>query len=764
MRFLLVHDGPLSDGYRAWLYGEIQKLGIQSADCEELNLIEEKPTKSGLVPTIMQIKANQKNFYEKLAESSARVLIPFGPHAARAVLGRKDGIESLRGYVFSRDDLGQVTYKEKKEEGVYKSGAKKGTSKLVNVTITATPALPENAIVIPTYSVAYIITKRRKPFFAFVQDIRRAKTAADGGLILDDSVFDARRAFSTEPIQGWIPKGSRFAFDIEVAAILGGYSREPRSFAGFSVSDGVTTMCLDWNEQTRDYVAPYLANPAYQKFAHNSMFDTSRLRDAGAPVAQPIMDTMIMAQLLQADLLKRLESVASVYLNIKQWKALSDTDEYFYSAKDSYVTMLLADELEKRLRLLGMTELSERVCQALPVLLDMQEQGLKVDVTRASKWAEELKEKLTVLGTKWVVQTAPHKVNPASPPQLHKYLYGTLGMVPQKNKSDGSTVDGEALFNLKRLYPAHAQMITILEEYRGTNKAYGTYAKTLAGLFNSGEDRVHPQYLPGGSEGESFGAKGGASTGRLGVRDPNIQNQTPAARQVYVPDDAEQVFLEFDYSQAELRVIAALARDENLQRALEEDIHQRTADRLGIPRALAKNVLYASCYLGGAKTIQSMMKKHGTLIDIPTIKNAQALIRAEYPRMAAWQQATVAEGTNKGYLVNPFGRVRFFYGGRDDGPEMADFLPQSSIADITYKVLPDLAREARGLGGRLVTTVHDSFLLQLPAGKLRHMYVFKEILEQTFDEIAPGFSIPVAIKYGEPGGSWGSLSEEKANV
>lgn len=764
MKFLLVHDSPLSDGYRAWLYGELRKLGIQSAECAELNLIKDRPTKSGLAPTVLQIKANQKNFYDKLAASSARVVIPFGPHASRAVLGRKDGIESMRGYIFSRADLGMVATKEKQEVGVYKTGAKKGQPKFQSVTTTAAPVLPENAMVLPTYSVAYIITKRRKPFFAFAQDIRRAVKASTGLLAPDDSVFDNCRAFSTTPIQGWKPKYNRFAFDIEVEAILGGYSREPRSFAGFSISDGITTMCLDWNEKTREYVKPYLANPDYIKYAHNSMFDTARLRDAGAPVASPVLDTMIMSQLLQPDLLKRLESVASVYLNLKQWKSESETDPYLYSAKDSYVTLLLADVLEMRIERLGMSELSKRICEALPILLDMQEQGLRVDVTRASKWAEDLKEKLTVLGAQWVILTAPNKVSPSSPQQLHKYLYGTLGMIPQKNKSDGSTVDGEALFNLKRLYPAHAGMLTTLEEYRGTNKAYGTYAKTLAGLFSTGQDRVHPQYLPGGSEGETFGAKGGASTGRLGVREPNIQNQTPAARQVYVPDDERQVFLELDYSQAELRVIAALARDTNLQRALGEDIHQRTADRLGIPRALAKNVLYASCYLGGAKTIQSMMKKHGTLVEIPVIKNAQALIRAEYPRMAAWQQATVVEGTSKGYLINPFGRVRFFYGGRDDGPEMADFLPQSSIADITYKILPALAEAARGLGGRLVTTVHDSFLVQLPADKMRHMYVFKEILEQEFNEIAPGFRIPVAIKYGEPGGSWGSLSEEKANV
>lgn len=766
MKYLFILDSPPSQGYDNWLFGETAKIGIHRAEVGILHLTEVIPTKTGQRPSATQIRAHAPVFYKQLAVSDARVIVPFGPDCARAVLGSKKGIESLRGYVFTPDDLGVVSLRHKEEQGVYKSGAKKGQPKLVNVTVSEAPTLPEGTIVIPTYSVAYILQKRRKVMFAAVQDWRRAKLAADGQLVLVDAEFDAQRKFSTTPVVGWEPKDGKFAADIECAAIPGGYSREPRSFAGISLSDGETSMSLDWTNETREYVKPYLGSTKYIKYMHNSKFDTARLRDAGAPIVQPIVDSMILGQLLQPDLLKRLESVAPTYLNLKAWKGTSEADAYFYSAKDSFVTMLLSNVLEEYIRTAGMTTLAATLNSTVPLLLDMEEQGIKVDTQRAVSWAMELEGELTRLGAEWTLKTGVGSPSPSSPKKLHKYLYGTLGMQPQRNASDGSTVDAEALFNLKKLYPAHAPMLDVLSEYRTVAKQFGTYAKTLAGLQAKGEDRVHPQYLPGGSEGETFGAKGGASTGRLGVREPNIQNQTPEARAIYIPDSTDKAFIEFDYSQAELRVIAALSNDEGLRAALASgDIHSRTAERLGIPRKLAKNVLYASCYLGGPKTIQTMLKKSGELMEISQIKEAQSLLRVEYPRMFAWQQATIIRGTSQGYLVNPFGRVRYLYGGRDDAPEMADFLPQSTIADITWSVMNRIDAIAHTFGGRLVTQVHDSFLVSIDADNYGEaVEAIRDVLEQEFPQVAPGFRIPVKIKEGQPGQSWGELKEGAINA
>jgi DNA polymerase I-like protein with 3'-5' exonuclease and polymerase domains len=769
---LLVFESVLSEAYERWIFKELSKVGLSAADCSQIHIV---PKELGYEDklTAAMISENLPAFYKKLREASARVVLVFGGPATKAVLGRSDRLEFLRGYVWEPADLSVVSWKETGVIGAYlrdnkKKGIKAGDDKLGKVLKSQLVELPDRSKVICTFSPQFLVKNGFKPLAAFAADLRRAKTMADGFMFLrDDQIFDAERNFLTEPKWDWIPQDDMFAFDIEVRATPTGYSRDPELI---SLSDGVVTMCLPWNEQTRDYCKHYLGNAKYTKWAHNSIFDTARLRDAGCTVIDPIFDSMLAAQLLTPDLGKALGKVASIYLHLKEWKSKSDSDPMFYSAKDAFVTVLLARELDKKLKKLGMHHLFTNICVALPVLLDMNERGIKVDLSRAAIWAQELKDKLTDLSEKWIQMTAPiaaaHSekgVSPGSTRQLQKMFYQWFGCAPRRNRSDSVTLDAEALFDLKTIYPEHAELVTLLLEYREVSKQYGTYAKVLAGLFNDDADRVHPEYISGGMEGASApGRKGHATTGRLGVSRPNIQNQTPEARRMYIPDSPDHCFIELDFSQAELRVIAALSGDAELTAALAGgDIHSQTATRLGVPRKLAKNAIYASCYLGGPKTIQSMLKKEGIIVGVPEIKKVQALLRRLYARMFAWQTTVVEEMLGQGYLINPFGRVRFFYGKDKDGPEAADFNPQSSVADITWYLLPELQERAGEFGGRVVSQVHDSFLFCVPKDQVeRATRVFTDIMQREFVQVAPGFHIPVDAKVGKPGQSWGELEKE----
>lgn len=770
MKYLFVVDQSMSEGYSGWFMKELSKLGIQSADVEFLPLVDEyAPTSPRGKVLASEIRENAPHFYKELRSSRARVIVPLGGEAFRAVTGRDLGIEFARGYVYTEKDLGLVTYKARGVVGEYKTTKKgsytKGDPRYGLITTEERACVPAGTIVIPMYSVAYVITKRKKPWFAFVQDLRRIKAAAEGRLALIDREFDERRLFSTKPVIGWEPVGNRFAFDIETPM-------DSRDVRQISFSDGVTTMAMMWNDEVRDYARQYLSDPKYTKYAHNATFDVPRLRDAGAPVSRPVFDTMYAGQLLQPDLPKALGKMSSVYCSAREWKSAYEVDPDYYSAKDSFMTLALANEIEVYLRKTGMTDLAWRLMDSIPVLLDMHERGIKVDMIRAVRWSQDLTSKLEELSAKWITLTQPHalalglpSIPPLSGPKVQK-LFLALGMEERRNKDDGTTLDAEALYDLKRLYPEHAELVSTLEEYRGTNKQLGTYAKTLAGLFAENRDRVHPQYLPGGQEGETFGRKGGASTGRPGVSNPNIQNQTPDARRMYVPDSDRHCLLEFDYSQAELRVIGAVSRDQRLLDALgTADIHQVTADRLGIPRPIAKNTIYASCYLGGAKTIQGMMKRKGQYAEVKAIKRAQALLRQEYVRMFAWQEATIANATGTGYIINPFGRVRFFYDRENDAPEMVDFIPQSTVADITWVVLGQLAAAAVKYGGRVITLVHDSFLIQVLEEHVESAREeFRQIMEQKFENVGTGFYLPTVCKTGKPGQSWGDLLKEEEVV
>jgi len=772
---LLVYESVLSEAYSRWMYKELGKVGLGAADCEEIHLIPRELTWEEK-PTAALIAENLPQFYKKLREASARVVLCFGGPATKAVLGQAGRLEMLRGYIYEPADLHVVNWKEKGVIGAYlrdnkKKGIKAGDDKMGRIVKSQLVELPINSTVICTFSPQFLVKMGFKPLAAFAADLRRARVMADGLLFRDDQIFDAERNYFTEPQWDWKPQDDMFAFDIEVRATANGYSRDPELI---SFSDGVITMCLPWNEETREYCKHYLGNAKYTKWAHNSIFDTARLRDAGCIVVDPIYDSMLGAQLLTPDLGKALGKVASLYLNCKEWKSKSESDPMFYSAKDSFITLLIAKEISKKLKKLGMEHLFTNICVALPVLLDMNERGIKVDLSRAALWAQELKDKLTDLSEKWIKMTSPiaasHNekgVSPGSTRQLQKMFYQWFGCTPRRNRSDSVTLDAEALFDLKTVYPEHAELVTLLLEYREVSKQYGTYAKVLAGLFNDDADRVHPEYISGGMEGASSpGRKGHATTGRLGVSRPNIQNQTPEARRMYIPDSPDHCFIELDFSQAELRVIAALSGDRELGEALSSgDIHAQTGTRLGVPRKLAKNAIYASCYLGGPKTIQSMLKKEGLIVGIPEIKKVQALLRRLYARMFAWQTTVVEEMLGQGYLINPFGRVRFFYGKDKDGPEAADYNPQSSVADITWYLLPELQERAGEFGGRVVCQVHDSFLFCVPKEHVKcATATFKNIMEREFPQIAPGFFIPVSIKVGEAGQSWGELQSEKVSV
>lgn len=773
---LLVFESVLSEAYERWVFKELSKVGLGAADCSQIHIV---PRELGYDEklTAAMVAEHLPAFYKKLREASARVVLVFGGSAIKAVLGRAETKKAqLRGYVWEPADLSVVSWKEKGVIGAYlrdnkKKGIKAGDDKMGSVLKSQLVELPINSRVICTFSPQFLVKNGFKPLAAFAADIRRAKVMADGFMFLrDDQIFDTQRNFFTEPKWDWVPQDNMFAFDIEVRATPTGYSRDPELI---SMSDGITTLCLPWNEETREYCKHYLGNAKYTKWAHNSIFDTARLRDAGCIVVDPIYDTMLGAQMLTPDLGKALGKVAPLYLSLKEWKSKSDTDPMFYSAKDAFITILLAKEIAKKLKKLGMEHLFTNICVALPVLLNMNERGIKVDLARAALWAQELKDKLMDLNEKWIKMTAPiaaeHNekgVSPGSTRQLQKMFYQWFGCTPRRNRSDSVTLDAEALFDLKTIHPEHAEMITLLLEYRETQKQYGTYAKVLAGLFNDDADRVHPEYIAGGMEGESSpGRKGHATTGRLGVSKPNIQNQTPEARRMYIPDAPDHCFIELDFSQAELRVIAALSGDVELNAALRGDIHQATAERLGVPRKLAKNAIYASCYLGGPKTIQSMLKKEGIIVGIPEIKKVQALLRRLYARMFAWQQTIVEEMLGQGYLINPFGRVRFFYGRDKDGPEAADYNPQSTIADITWYLLPELQERAGEFGGRVACQVHDSFLFSIPKEHVESaVRTFKNVMQREFPQVAPGFFIPVDAKIGKPGQSWGELEKETIQV
>ena len=415
------------------------------------------------------------------------------------------------------------------------------------------------------------------------------------------------------------------------------------------------------------------------------------------------------------------------------------------------------------------------IMATVPTLMNMTREGIRVDPVECEKWLEELRGEIFIENKAWAAQFAP--LNPMSTRHLNHLLYTQWELPVQRSKDDDITADELACVNLRELVASRPRLkkhkawmddprcqpevFDLLLRIRRLNKSLGTYADVK--LHDDG--RVHPGYLPESKDTETRDGtnkkrKGLAATGRLASRDPNIQNQPYRARIMYIPDSDKFTFVSHDYKSAELYVTAHVSGDLVLLDDLASgDVHSRNAARVGCERRTAKAVIYGTNYGAGPKKISdTVLVQDGIFISPNECKRVQDGIARVYNVMWAHRQTIASMCVNEGYVVNPLGRIRYYYNGASDITSAYDYIPQSTVADVLWCVLRDVERCARSFGGRLVTTVHDCIVAQIPNEHVEeYAHAAKQIMERRFDVIAPGFYIPVDCEVGEPGGSWGNL-------
>ena len=390
-------------------------------------------------------------------------------------------------------------------------------------------------------------------------------------------------------------------------------------------------------------------------------------------------------------------------------------------------------------------------------LIQMEREGIRIDVPALKEYGRELDREIIKLLTD-IHSYADPGFNPDSPKQLGSLLFEKLSLpvAGVKKTSQGNYSTDEKM--LSKLTAAHPIVPKILE-YRTLAKLKSTYVDKLPLLIDA-EERVHTTYAQAFTE-----------TGRLSSSDPNLQNipiRTPRGkliRKAFVPRDEKHILLAADYSQIELRLMAALSQDEAMCAAFRngEDIHRDTASRVyGIMPAFVSDEQRSFC----------KMVNFGIIYGISAFGLSQRLkiSRAEaaklietyfklYPKVKDFMEKSIATAREKGYATTILGRRRTLRDinsrnatARQAAERDAINTPiQGSAADLIKIAMVRISRalSENAMRSRMVLQIHDELVFDAPLEEVDRL---KEIVHREMTS-AIDFGVPLEVEIGT-GSNW----------
>jgi len=710
----LAQQVPFVGGSGRILARVLRDAGLSIERIRITNVINCYPLAKGDKISPEQLKACSARFVAEMLASEARVVFCLGADALFRVAGMKGEITKWRGHLLSPSDCVPPVLTKGKE---------------------ALPlALPSRCEwVIPSLHPAFIMRGGLRPLPMLAEDTKRVARALRNDLCIV-SVGGAGDAIAPcvalpGPIACDIETDSAGAIDrIGLASITNG-----------TISSG----SWPWSGAARAAATDALGDPRTTKVFHHAGFDIEHLANAGCEVRGKLWDTMWAGQMIQPDLDKNLDTMSSLYLDIPRWKHKRLQDEAVYNRLDVHATLAMVAPQRECLAEQGQLSLFEDVVMPmLPVLIGMKRRGVRIDTAKRDEIAKDLERR--VLTHKARFETIAPGVNPGSPTQLKKLLYEKFGL-PAQYKAEQITTEKTALKKLLKRASGESQIaLETLLELRAASK--------LLSVYIGATDTVHPAYFPVGKDDATYGT----ATGRLSCQDPNIQQVPKKLRSMYVPHTPDLVFVSADYDQIELRIAAVLSDDLALLSALEHDVHAHNMVILRCDRTRAKNVMYGYLYGAGPKKLWETLLGAGFEVTLAECKAMVLTLQSAYPRLAAWRKEVVRQAQATCKVVSPFNRVRYFYDPSNAVPEIINFVPQATAADILASCVPDIELLASRLGGHLCMLVHDDATIEVAREYAsRAALALREVMQRTFDCVAPGFSVPVKVSIGE---NWGEMT------
>lgn len=523
-----------------------------------------------------------------------------------------------------------------------------------------------------------------------------------------------------------------------------------------------------------DEFKPFFSDEKIEKVGQNLKYDISVMKKYGVEVKGPLFDTMLAHYLIQPDMRHNMDVLAETYLQYqavsietligkkgKGQKSMRDVPAEKvseYAGEDADITFQLKQVFAPKLEEAGVESVFRNIeVPLVPVLADMELEGINLDSEALKKLSGELEDDITRLD-KDIIDLAGEPFNIASPKQLGDILFDKLKLVdkPKKTKSGQYSTSEDILTELAKDHEIAQKII----DYRQLQKLKSTYVDALPALVSKTTGRLHTSFN-----------QAVAATGRLSSNNPNLQNipiRTERGREVrkaFIPRDKDHLILAADYSQIELRLIAELSGDKTMMDAFikGEDIHAATAAKVfgvnldEVTREMRSNaktvnfgIIYGVSAFGLSQQTSLSRSEAGDII--------KSYFQT-YPGIRDYIENQKEFARQHGYVSTMLGRRRYLKDinsrnavVRGHAERNAVNAPiQGTAADVIKLAMINIHEQLKKekLETRMVLQVHDELVFDAPNSEVEKVKpLIKKAMEGAIET-----KVPLEVEFGQ-GVNW----------
>ncbi|MDP4685179.1 MAG: DNA polymerase I [Crocinitomicaceae bacterium] len=521
-----------------------------------------------------------------------------------------------------------------------------------------------------------------------------------------------------------------------------------------------------------DEFLPFFNSTKIEKIAHNIKYDLKVLNRYGVTVAAPTFDTMVAHYLINPESKQGMDFLAEFYLKYQpisietligkkgkgqgNMRDLKPEEVSDYACEDADITFQLKQLFEPEIQKDHLKELFyEMEMPLVEVLKDMEQEGIAIDVAGLQEYSKQMEITLAEL-EKSIKSEAGMDFNVDSPKQLGDVLFEVLKISSKakKTKTGQYATSEDVLQKHEKDHP----IIPMILEYRQLRKLKSTYVDPLPTMTDRIDGRIHTNYM-----------QTVTATGRLSSNNPNLQNipirtdKGKEIRKAFIPRNEEYTLMAADYSQIELRIIAALSGDKNMIDAFKSghDIHKATAakvfnvsleevtrDQRSAAKAVNFGIIYGQSAFGLSQNLNISRTEAKSIIDA---------YFEQYSTIKTYMDGAVTQARDKGYVETIMQRRRYLPDINSANAVVRGFAErnavnapiQGSAADIIKMAMVEVYRamKKQPLKSKMILQVHDELVFDVHKSEMDLMKkLVEEAMEHAVKLVVP---MEVELQFGE---------------